>query len=1279
MIHPLLHSRRSMYTQQIKSALVITSIAGAVAALGSASGCSSTTSKQERVILATEHIEDPIRAIQARAELEAMNPWRHIDEGLISSMTPDAIDGLAPGSVAYQRALADEDQIELEILAGMSLPETPKVEPVSVERKAQAMKVYAQARSDAQAREMEKAIEGYKQAARLDPNSATIQRMLGAALVLTNDQLGAHNAHMRAFTLGDRSPKLMVHLASQASANKEHLKAIWFADQALASDTLDPSTITHSIARVILGSSLIESGYLKVGAQTLGEALETFDTTSRDIEWKQELIGILNNQSGLWMLVGDAWTSVGSYERAQVAYAKTGDDANVLAPRSVVARRMASELRQGHPANAVLIYLDHVAKNATDIGAEETQWAKTLATIDGIEKVLGPAIGKIGAGLLSGSFNESFSGALTPSGQLLELELSVLDVSRGLDRIAGADAAMVTPGACSVVFAQIDDESERLAAAVALLGARPELVNSVTPAMVKELTNPVEFLNTHGGVESPAAELLMTSIGIGLGRADLVGHLDALAGTLDVTAIDFSMVSTPWIVAHGQGFALTGRWDHATALIEELETRWDRENGSDAYAGLKLPACLMIAQQPTKAWEVARVLGDDADASLDALKVSARIASTRGDVERAISYLERAIELDPFDTGLYEQLIGIRTGSGDGREPGVRDQDQTNTEEVGRLIRQLGTMRPRSAMYQLIRATELARNGMLDQAESILIEINQEKASQDGGLDLLLSIWKTQQSEGTAEGKSDALVDGVDWLEDLLEVQPNSVPLILAIAQGHGELGNSQRALELLSMNAQRMGSFVLARSYEQMLAEAIEAGFDTGSDESSTDVELARVDAIQYDRLVGLKSVDSTIELAEVYARRSTLEDTGRIAALFASNIPEGIELLPTQQRQVVAILFALARESETLESEKIVLEIIEVIDGLSGTSANAMDFEIARMKLLMMAQVTDLELAELMETILVESNRFADPEESQTLEALPIQALLGQDRVNDAIMLTAMFATRDGELDRQYMIETFRLLGALGTNTELIGVLEVLGAQGMMVEAIGLTTSALGTPSRGEVPDDLDMQRADLAYTAAAMATAFERDEQASRYYELSLSYDADHAWSNNDYGYMLAEDGERIEYAVELLEKAAAALPDEASIIDSLAWVRYKLGIFDDVVDENGRVVTLGAISLLVRANELDLSRTNATILLHLGDALWRGGYSERAMTAWLSGEEILRSQLRLANASPTPNQRAINAISSELQSIRYRLQDAESTGKPTLAPLAAPAMTDVFKSE
>lgn len=1268
-----------MYTQQIKNALVITSIAGALAALGSASGCSSTTTKQERVILATEHIEDPIRAIQARAELEAMNPWGHIDEGLISSMTPDAIDGLAPGSVAYQRALADEDQIELEVLAGMSLPETPQVEPVSVERKAQAMKVYAQARSDAQAREMDKAIEGYKQAARLDPNSATIQKMLGAALVLTNDQLGAHNAHMRAFTLGDRSPKLMVHLASQASANKEHLKAIWFADQALASDMLDPSTITHSIARVILGSSLIESGYLKVGAQTLGEALETFDTTSRDIEWKQELIGILNNQSGLWMLVGDAWTSVGSYERAQVAYAKTGDDANVLAPRSVVARRMASELRQGHPANAVLIYLDHVAKNATDIGAEETQWARALATIDGIEKVLGPAIGKIGAGLLSGSFNESFSGALTPFQQLLELELSVLDVSRGLDRIAGADAAIVTPGACSVVFAQIDDESERLAAAVALLGARPELVNSVTPAMVKELTNPVAFLNTHGGVESPAAQLLMTSIGIGLGRADLVGHLDALAGSLDVTAIDFSMVSTPWIVAHGQGFALTGRWDHATALIEELETRWDIENGSDAYAGLKLPACLMIAQQPSKAWEVARVLGDDADASLDALKVSARIASTRGDVERAISYLERAIELDPFDTDLYEQLIGIRTGTSDGREPGVRDQDQSNTEEVGRLIRQLGTTRPRSSMYQLIRATELARNGMLDQAESILIEINQEKASQDGGLDLLLSIWKTQQSEGTAEGESDALVDGVVWFEDLLEVQPNSVPLILAIAQGYGELGNSQRALELLSMNAQRMGSFVLARSYEQMLAESIETGSGDGSDESSIDVKLARVDAFQYDRLVGLKSVDSTIELAEVYARRSTLEDTGRIAALFADNIPEGIELLPTQQRQVVAILFALARESEALKSEKMVLEIIEIIDGLSGTSANAMDFEIARMKLLMMARLTDLELAELMETILVESNRFADPEESQTLEALPIQALLGQDRVNDAIMLTAMFATRDGELDRQYMIETFRLLGALGTNTELIGVLEVLGAQGMMVEAIGLTTSALGTPSRGEVPDDLDMQRADLAYTAAAMATAFERDEQASRYYELSLSYDADHAWSNNDYGYMLAEEGERIEYAVELLEKAAAALPDEASIIDSLAWVRYKLGIFDDVVDEDGKVVTLGAISLLVRANELDLSRTNATILLHLGDALWRGGYSERAMTAWLSGEEILRSQLRLANASPTPNQRAINAISSELQSIRYRLQDAESTGKPTLAPLATPSMTDVFKSE
>ncbi len=98
-----------------------------------------------------------------------------------------------------------------------------------------------------------------------------------------------------------------------------------------------------------------------------------------------------------------------------------------------------------------------------------------------------------------------------------------------------------------------------------------------------------------------------------------------------------------------------------------------------------------------------------------------------------------------------------------------------------------------------------------------------------------------------------------------------------------------------------------------------------------------------------------------------------------------------------------------------------------------------------------------------------------------------------------------------------------------------------------------------------------------------------------------------------------------------------------------------------------MTPGAISLLSRANQLDQQRSNATILLHLGDALWRAEKKEQAIDAWLNAESMLRSRVRTLSAQSQANRNAIDAASQELRTLRYRIQDAEAGGTPDIAPI------------
>ena len=94
-------------------------------------------------------------------------------------------------------------------------------------------------------------------------------------------------------------------------------------------------------------------------------------------------------------------------------------------------------------------------------------------------------------------------------------------------------------------------------------------------------------------------------------------------------------------------------------------------------------------------------------------------------------------------------------------------------------------------------------------------------------------------------------------------------------------------------------------------------------------------------------------------------------------------------------------------------------------------------------------------------------------------------------------------------------------------------------------------------------------------------------------------DNAQAYNALGYTLADRNERLDEARSLIEKANALSPDDASILDSLGWVQYRLGS------------TKEALISLERAYKL---RNDAEIAVHLGEVLWVSGRPADAERTW-----------------------------------------------------------------
>ncbi len=157
-----------------------------------------------------------------------------------------------------------------------------------------------------------------------------------------------------------------------------------------------------------------------------------------------------------------------------------------------------------------------------------------------------------------------------------------------------------------------------------------------------------------------------------------------------------------------------------------------------------------------------------------------------------------------------------------------------------------------------------------------------------------------------------------------------------------------------------------------------------------------------------------------------------------------------------------------------------------------------------------------------------------------------------------------------------------------------DLLTRKGRIEEARGVYQRGLET-----LPDD-----SRLLYARALMAAEQNDVPGAEKDLRRVIELKPDDAEALNALGYTLADRTDRRAEALELIERAYKLKPDEPAIIDSLGWIRYRMGDLD------------GSVKELRRAYE---KQNDAEIAAHLGEVLWVRGDRDEARRIWEQGRK------------------------------------------------------------
>ena len=133
-------------------------------------------------------------------------------------------------------------------------------------------------------------------------------------------------------------------------------------------------------------------------------------------------------------------------------------------------------------------------------------------------------------------------------------------------------------------------------------------------------------------------------------------------------------------------------------------------------------------------------------------------------------------------------------------------------------------------------------------------------------------------------------------------------------------------------------------------------------------------------------------------------------------------------------------------------------------------------------------------------------------------------------------------------------------------------------------------------------EMLNADFYFDFGAASEQAGRIEEAAKLFRRSIAMEpASAARSYNYLGYMWVDRGENLEEADQLIRRAVELEPNNGAYIDSLGWLFYRQGKYED------------ALATLLRAAE-HLPEPDAVVFDHIADAYLKLGRTSEAVLYW-----------------------------------------------------------------
>lgn len=131
------------------------------------------------------------------------------------------------------------------------------------------------------------------------------------------------------------------------------------------------------------------------------------------------------------------------------------------------------------------------------------------------------------------------------------------------------------------------------------------------------------------------------------------------------------------------------------------------------------------------------------------------------------------------------------------------------------------------------------------------------------------------------------------------------------------------------------------------------------------------------------------------------------------------------------------------------------------------------------------------------------------------------------------------------------------------------------------------------------------ELVYDQAMLAERAGQPDEMERLLRQVIAQKPDYHHAYNALGYSLAERGQRLPEAKQLILKALEFAPKDPFITDSLGWVEFRLG---------------NVAQALKHLEAAYSARPDVEIGAHLGEVLWSTGDRERALQVWRESQRV-----------------------------------------------------------